>query len=134
MHEGKTPRHSRAVHRCSTIYVVMRNPSRANFVPNIASQVIHTLTHWSSGEWKPPTGRAGYFSEDNYGDTEVFRDGKMRKDKRLTRILDVINDLSDDEWDAIINAVMRLLGPLCAEPISLRPSEDDEHRGVVGNV
>lgn len=81
----------------------MRNPLHANFVPNIALQVIHTLTHWSSGEWKPPTGRAGYFSEDNYGDTEVFRDGKMCKDKRLTHILDVCNDLSDDEWDAIIN-------------------------------
>ncbi len=36
--------------------------------------------------------------------------------------------------DHFVSTLMRLLGPLCAEPISLRPSEDDEHRGVVGNV
>ncbi len=64
-------------------------------------QVLHTLKHYATGEWLPPDGRPGWFSLDNYGDIEIFQDGKMHKDKRLTRVMNVVKDLKDTEWTAI---------------------------------
>ncbi|KAJ2995467.1 hypothetical protein NUW54_g7383 [Trametes sanguinea] len=57
-----------------------------------------------SGVWNPPEGRAGFFSEDNYGDTVVFKGGQEVEDNRLSRILQVARNLSDEEWTKIYTA------------------------------
>ena len=66
-------------------------------------QAIHTLTHFKSGEWKPPRGRAGWFSGDNYSDTVIFVDGKPKNDKKLTRIMKVVDALGPEEWLEILD-------------------------------
>ncbi|KAI0692031.1 hypothetical protein C8T65DRAFT_699648 [Cerioporus squamosus] len=63
---------------------------------------LHTLTHYQSGVWAPPLGCAGWFSSDNYSDTIVFFDGKQKNDKKLSRILKVIDSLTAEEWSAIV--------------------------------
>ena len=40
-------------------------------------------------------------SLDNYGDTTNYVDGKNKTDKKLTRIVNVIDHLSDSEWTTI---------------------------------
>lgn len=67
-------------------------------------QATHALKHYTSGKWDPPKGRAGYFSEDNYGDTTVFKNGAYMQDACLGRILRVVQDLSDVEWTEIYTA------------------------------
>ena len=59
------------------------------------------LTHYQTGEYAPPNSRAGWFSQDNYSNTVVFRNGKAVKDNRLSRIMGVINDLNHTEWRLI---------------------------------
>ncbi|CDO74227.1 hypothetical protein BN946_scf184721.g6 [Trametes cinnabarina] len=71
--------------------------------------VQHALTHYSTGTWSPPEGRAGFFSEDNYGDTYNFEDGVEVKDRRLTRVFKVVENLSDEEWTAIYTAAYAIV-------------------------
>ncbi|CDO70544.1 hypothetical protein BN946_scf184573.g12 [Trametes cinnabarina] len=64
---------------------------------------LHVLTHNKSGEWNPPSGRAGWFSGDNYSDSVVFVNGKHKNDKKLTRIMKVVDDLTASEWLEIMD-------------------------------
>ncbi|KAI8999144.1 hypothetical protein BD414DRAFT_527134 [Trametes punicea] len=66
--------------------------------------VQHVLTHYASGVWSPHEGRLGWFSEDNYGDTTQFKDGRNILDKRLGRVLQVAEDLSSEEWTDVYKA------------------------------
>ncbi len=54
--------------------------------------------------WKPPPGRAGWFSSDNYGDSITFVDGHQKNDKKMKRVMKVIDDLDASEWLAIVDA------------------------------
>ncbi|CDO72720.1 hypothetical protein BN946_scf184990.g3 [Trametes cinnabarina] len=64
----------------------------------------HALRYYQTGVWAPPKGRAGWFSQDNYEDTYEFKEGAYVADKRLTRVLKVVEDLRDDEWTDIYTA------------------------------
>ena len=59
------------------------------------------LTHYQTGEYAPPNSRAGWFSQDNYSNTVVFRNGQAVKDNRLSRIMGVIDNLNPTEWRLI---------------------------------
>ncbi|KAJ2996536.1 hypothetical protein NUW54_g7227 [Trametes sanguinea] len=81
---------------------IMEYPVGALTLATLGAQ--HALSHYRSGVWNPPEGRAGFFSEDNYGDTVVFKDGQEVEDNRLSRILQVARNLSDEEWTKIYTA------------------------------
>lgn len=49
-------------------------------------------------------GRAGWFSGDNYSDSVIFVDGKHKNDKKLTRIMKVVDALEPEEWLEILDA------------------------------
>ncbi|KAI0739151.1 hypothetical protein C8Q80DRAFT_1204494 [Daedaleopsis nitida] len=72
---------------------------------------IHTLTHYQTGQWAPPSGRAGWFSADNYSDRMYWDANRQRErsDKKVTNILKVIDDLSGDEWFDIIEEARKVL-------------------------
>ena len=73
------------------------------------TQAIHTLSHYQTGQWSPPPGRAGWFSGDNYSDTVVFADSKQKRDKKLSRIMKVIDVLDDNEWLTILDAARAIM-------------------------
>ncbi|CDO78172.1 hypothetical protein BN946_scf184918.g3 [Trametes cinnabarina] len=93
--------------------------------------VRHALTHYTTGRWEPPDGRPGYFSEDNYGDTFTFKDGKYVLDERMTRILKVVKDLSDAEWTEIYTSAYNIVKRR-ATPKGRRRGKSSKQMGTVG--
>ncbi|PIL29272.1 hypothetical protein GSI_09322 [Ganoderma sinense ZZ0214-1] len=76
---------------------------------------LHALTHFQTCDWRPPKGLAGWFSYENYADTAVYVDGKTTMDKRLTRVIKVVNALSKEEWREIELATNELIDQRNAE-------------------
>ncbi|KAI1795262.1 hypothetical protein LXA43DRAFT_1058441 [Ganoderma leucocontextum] len=69
----------------------------------------------ATGDWRPPKGRAGWFSYENYADTPMYIDGKMKMDKRLSRVTKVVSALSEAEWDEIQFATNEIINQRKAE-------------------
>ena len=71
-------------------------------------QATHALTHYCTGEWNLPPKCLSHFSSDNYSDRQIFKNGKMKTDKRMSRVLAIVKDLDDDEWVAIYTAAFEV--------------------------
>ena len=71
-------------------------------------QATHALTHYCTGEWNLPLKRLSHFSSDNYSNRQIFENGKMKTNKRMSQVLAVVKDLNDDEWVVIYTAAFEV--------------------------
>lgn len=76
-----------------------------NYEPRQAERAVCA---WITGKKMIPDGQAGWFSEDNWGDSIVYKDGRKVKKKKTSRYLRTIDTFTDVDWKIIIQEAKEL--------------------------
>ncbi|GBE89320.1 hypothetical protein SCP_1503280 [Sparassis crispa] len=86
------------------------------------------LKAWCTRMKVIPSGIAGHFSADNWGDRIQFLDGRTIEDKRASRYLLVVDSLTDEDWENIWDGATELYNEMktrkAAAPASTIVSEE----------
>ncbi|KAF8815300.1 hypothetical protein BYT27DRAFT_7238493 [Phlegmacium glaucopus] len=79
----------------------------------LSIQAVHRALQYSvSGKFKPPGGKAGSFSQENWGDYEILDEkrGKMKLKRRSTIYQKWVDNMPDAHWAAIMDGATAFIG------------------------
>ncbi|KAF8800430.1 hypothetical protein BYT27DRAFT_7342425 [Phlegmacium glaucopus] len=79
----------------------------------LSIQAVHRALQYSvSGKFKPPGGKAGSFSQENWGDYEILDEkrGKMKLKQRSTIYQKRVDNMPDAHWAAIMDGATAFIG------------------------
>jgi hypothetical protein len=74
-------------------------------------QVLRALTYSTTGKFQPPSGKAGSFSQENWGDYEIQdKKGKRKLKRRSTVYQKRVDSMTDEHWKAVMDGVAEFIG------------------------